>query len=182
MNTQIIPKSYDNRMASTASAVNLRTKNETEIMKPAFEQVYADEHKAMIGLAYLLVHSHSLAEEAVQDSFIKLLDRFDQVENPGGFLRKTTINKCHDLLRRKTKERNLIKKFFSKSEPSSTGVVTSELSDVLTNLDFDQREVVVLKYFLQHQNREIAQILNIPEGTVASRLHRGIKQLKGELA
>jgi len=150
-------------------------------MQETFEQVFQREHKAMIGLAYLLLRSQGQAEEAAQDAFVKLLDKFDSIKNPGGFVRTATINRCHDILRKSSRENNFLRKL-SKRNKEIENEHLIEMSDILAELDFDRKEVIVLRYYLGHQPKEIAEILNIPEGTVKSRLHRALIDLERKLS
>lgn len=142
-----------------------------------FESVFEREHRAMVRLAFLLLGSQSLAEEAVQDAFARLLDRFDTVENPGAYVRTSTVNRCRDLLRRRKLERSAL----SAAPPSSLGEDGVELLDVLAALDQNRREVIVLRFYLGHSASEIAQMLGVAEGTVRSRMQRGLEDLRRQL-
>lgn len=147
-----------------------------------FEEVFRREQEAMVRLAYLLVNSEALAEEAVQDAFARLLDRFETVHNPGGFVRTATINRCRDLQRRQGRERRFLSRirtadvFEDHSSPDA-----GELDDVLAGLEQRRREVVVLRFYLGHSHREIAELLDMREPTVRTTLHRALGDLRQEL-
>lgn len=145
----------------------------------SFEQVFADEHQAMVRLAFLLVGSEAIAEEAVQDAFARLLDRWESIESPGGFVRTATLNRCRDLLRRRKTATRFVRLWRPDPVPE---LGDHYITDLLAGLRRDRREVLVLRFYLGHTTAEIAQLLGIPEGTVRSRMHRGIDELRGELA
>ncbi len=150
----------------------------------SFEDVFAREHEPMLRLAYLLLGSPAQAEEAVQDAFARLLDRYDSVQHPGAYLRTTTLNRCRDLLRSRDRERSFLGRLAGglRSDPTDGSPTTGELDDVLAALAPRRREVVVLRYFLGHNNGEIAELLDIPETTVRSTLHRALHDLRGALS
>lgn len=143
-----------------------------------FEDVFRREHDAMVRLAYLLVNSRPVAEEAVQDAFARLLDRFDSVDNPGGFVRTVTINRCRDLVRRQSSERRFLNRFRPTESANPAEMATGDLDDVLAGLDRRRREVVVLRFYLGHSHKEIAAILGMREPTVRTTLHRALADLR----
>ncbi len=143
-----------------------------------FEAVFAAEHEAMVRLAYLLLGSQAQAEDAVQDAFARLLDRFDEVENPGGFVRTATVNRCRDLLRRRSVERKVLRRL---RPPPDTELEADEMLDALAGLTRVQREVIVLRFYLGCSTSEIAELVGVAEGTIRSRMQRGIEQLRGAL-
>lgn len=147
----------------------------------SFDEVFRREQEAMVRMAYLLVGSQPLAEDAVQDGFARLFDRFDTVENPGGFVRTAVVNRCRDLLRRQKRERILLRRFRYRHEPSTSDHRYGDLTDVLSALDARRREVVVLRFYLGHSHREIATILGMREPTVRTTLHRALADLRAAL-
>jgi len=108
-----------------ADATSLRPSDASPV---TFESVFAAERTAMMRLAYLLLGSETLAEEAVQDAFARLLDRFDRVDNPGGYVRTATVNRCRDLLRRRRHEER-VARLLRTAAPASLGA--DHLHDVL---------------------------------------------------
>lgn len=148
--------------------------------RPSFDEVFAAEHQPMLRLAHLLVDSRELAEDAVQDAFARLLDRFDTVANPGAFLRTCVVNRCRDLGRRRTVERRVLRVLRPRAAEAAAGA--DHLTDVLAGLSRPRREVVVLRYWGGHTLAEIAELLDVPEGTVRSRLHRAHAELKEVLS
>lgn len=152
---------------------------EAELTWVSFDAVFVEEHVAMVRLAYLLLGSESLAEEAVQDAFARLLDRFETVANPGGFVRTATMNRCRDLLRRRKREQRIQRLF---RPPRTVELGADDLADVLAGLSERRHEVIVLRFYLGHTTSEIAELLGIPEGAVRSTMHRALQDLRGVLS
>src|SRR5215470_1874637 len=67
--------------------------------------LYEREREPMVRLAVLLVGSLAVAEEVVQDAFVVVSQRWNELDNPGGYLRTTVVNACRMQLRRHATER-----------------------------------------------------------------------------
>ncbi len=138
-----------------------------------FESLYAEEVDAMARLAFLMVGSEEQAEELVHDAFARLYERWDRVDNPGGYLRTCVVNGCRDRLRRRTVERR-----HATSSPGTAEPATDHLADVLAALPYRQRAAVVLRYYEDRTEADIAELLGVRPGTVKSLLHRGLASLR----
>ena len=88
-----------------AEPIDPVTPAEPAYVEATFEALYADEVDAMARLAFLMVGSEDQAEELVHDAFARLYERWDRVDNPGGYLRTCVVNGCKDRLRRRGVER-----------------------------------------------------------------------------
>lgn len=142
-------------------------------MADTFEALYADEVDAMARLAFLMVGSVDQAEELVHDAFAQLYERWDRVDNPGGYLRTCVVNGCRDRLRRRDVERR-----HPSGSPGTSEQETDLLADVLATLPYKQRAAVVLRYYEDRSEADIAQLLGVRPGTVKSLLHRGLASLR----
>jgi RNA polymerase sigma-70 factor (sigma-E family) len=140
---------------------------------PSFEALYADEVDAMARLAFLMVGSTDQAEELVHDAFARLYERWDRVDNPGGYLRTCVVNGCKDRLRHRSVERR-----HPVGDPASGHDEVDELADVLATLPYRQRAAVVLRYYEDRSEADIAELLGVRPGTVKSLLHRGLARLR----
>ncbi len=139
--------------------------------------------------AYLIVYDAPAAEDIAQEAFISAirnLDRFDRRRPFGPWLHRIVVNRSIDWVRlRKLRREALYVDDAVESEAagrgeaggSECGGVSRELMDALGRLSSDQRAVVVLRYLLDHTPGEIASALDLPRGTVNSRLRRGLDQL-----
>lgn len=141
-----------------------------------FEQLFEAEHPSVVRMAYLMLGRTGEAEEVAQEAFTELLVRWGSIRNPEGYLRTVAVNRCRDIGRRRTVRDRALRRIRTREEP----VAGDYLLDALLQLEPELREVIVLRFYLDHTVPEIASILVSPEGTVKSRLHRALGRL-GEL-
>jgi RNA polymerase sigma-70 factor (sigma-E family) len=138
-----------------------------------FESLYADEVGGMARLAFLMVGSEAQAEELVHDAFARLYERWDRVDNPGAYLRTCVVNGCRDRLRRRRVEQR-----HASAAPRAGEPETEHLADALAALPYKQRAAVVLRYYEDRSEADIAELLGVRPGTVKSLLHRGLASLR----
>ena len=139
--------------------------------------LYRRQRVAMIRLARLLTGSTSVAEEVVQDAFLRIHQRKVQPENPDGYLRTTVTNLCKGHLRRLRLERRLPQRdpgTFNDPEVDETWAA-------VCRLPFRQRAVLALRFYEDLPEAEIARVLGCRPGTVKSSLHRGLSKLREEM-
>ena len=145
----------------------------------SFDDVYRECRPPMLRVAYLIVGSHALAEELVQDAFLRLHEHFDDVENPGGYLRTIVVRLSVAVRNRTAAEANRLAAAY---EPAPTGDAEIDSTwDALIRLRPERRAVLVLRFYEDMRPAEIAHLLDVREGTVRSRLHRGLADLRREL-
>jgi RNA polymerase sigma factor (sigma-70 family) len=149
------------------------------IGRDEFESLYRREHGPMLRLAVLLVGSRSVAEEIVQDAFAVTTERWATLSNPGGYLRGCVVNGCRMALRRRATE-SRIELNISTVIDGPTELI--ELQDALRRLSERQRIVIVLRYFLDLPDKDIAPLLGARVATVRSLAHRALRVLRKELA
>ena len=143
------------------------------------EALYAVERPAMFALARLLLGSDSLAEEVIQEAFLRLHAKSGiAVSSPGGYLRTTVVNLCRDYQRRRKLEERQPAPGYRMALPAEI----DEAWEAVDRLPPGQREVVVMRYYLDLAEGEIAGLLGCRVGTVKSRLHRALRQLRKELS
>jgi len=141
--------------------------------------LYEREQPAMVRLACLLVRSRALAEEVVQDAFAAVGERWAQLDNPGGYLRTTVVNGCRMVLRRRDTEQR-----HARDDAATIDAPTAlvELRDALDRLTDRELAVVVLRYFVDLPDAEIAHVLECRDATVRSLAHRALAKLRKELS
>jgi RNA polymerase sigma-70 factor (ECF subfamily) len=137
--------------------------------------------------AFLVLRDRELARDAVQDALIRAwrdlrslrdADRFD------GWIYRLTINACLDLIRRRQRrpiEVEIVPLFSPRGPDPAIHVADRALVDrVLRRLDEPGRAIVVLHYYLGLPLTEVAVSLGVPIGTVKSRLHRALSEMRAE--
>lgn len=141
----------------------------------SFEDVFRRESLGMVRLAFLMVGSAPLAEELVQDAFARLLERWDGVEQPAAYLRICVVNGCRSAHRRRAVER----KHAVYRDAAVAGVLGADhLQDALAALPVKRRAAIILRYYHDLSEAEIADALGVRPGTVKSLVSRGLAQLR----
>lgn len=131
--------------------------------------------------AYLVVHDSAAAEDIAQESMIaaiSALDRFDTSKPLAPWLNKIAVNNALKWLRSPARRENgAVAPELAHAPPSSSKEVSDPVMRALASLGAEHRAVVVLRYLLDCTPGEIAKALELPRGTVNSRLRRGLDQL-----
>lgn len=130
--------------------------------------------------AYLVVHDGAAAEDVAQDAFLAALDaldRFDRRRPFGPWLHRIVINRAIDWGRREALRARVDAESAREERPVPAGEIGEDLMAALAALEVEQRAVVVLRHLLEYTPGEIAQMLDLPRGTVNSRLRRALDQL-----
>ena len=133
--------------------------------------------------AYLVVHDSALAEDIAQEAFlaaIRNLDRFDRRRPFGPWLHRIVVNRAIDAARARTLRRETELPDDPTSAPDADPPDRTVLA-ALAALPPDQRAVVVLRHLLGYTPGEIGALLDVPRGTVNSRLRRGLDEMKEHL-
>lgn len=143
------------------------------------ESLFKAERVPMVRLATLMVGSRAIAEEVVQDAFVSISERWNGLDRPGAYLRTTVVNGCAQTLRRRSVEdRHRSVEFETPGEIPERLI---ELHSALARLTDRQRIVVVLRYFADVPDEEIARTLDVRPSTVRSLAHRALTVLRREL-
>jgi RNA polymerase sigma-70 factor (sigma-E family) len=143
-----------------------------------FEQLYRDRYAPMVRLAYLLVDRNDIAEELVQDAFVRVHAKWKSVDNPPAYLRTAVVNACRNEQRRRRAARR-VAATEEVAEYVGEGV---ELLDALRVLSEDRRAALVLRYYEDLSTDEIASVLGVAPGTVKSMTHRALAELREVLS
>ncbi len=128
----------------------------------------------MVRLAFLLTGSLDVAQDVVQDAFVSVHRAWSRVRDPRAYLRRAVVNACTSHHRRMFRERR------TSASPGSTIVDlgADELFDVLETLPARQHAAIVLRYWHDLDESDIASALGCRPGTVGSLLHRAIARLR----
>ena len=128
--------------------------------------------------AYLVTHDTGAAEDIAQESFlaaIRALDRFDRRRPFGPWLHRIVVNRAIDWTRARK-----LRGEVELSESAASVPAPDDPQDTLAalaRLPPEQRAVIVMRYLLEFTPGEIAEALDLPRGTVNSRLRRGLDAL-----
>jgi RNA polymerase sigma-70 factor, ECF subfamily len=136
--------------------------------------------------AYLVVHDAAGAEDVAQEAFlaaVRALDRFDSTRPFGPWLHRIVVNRAIDWARARALRREVGAEEAVAAAPAPepgdvAGRPSGAVLAALASLTPDHRAVIVLRYLLEYTPGEIARILELPRGTVNSRLRRGLDSLQ----
>ena len=147
----------------------------------AMARLYSLHWRRAYRAAYLVVHDATAAEDIAQDGFLAAvgaLDRFDRRRPFGPWLHRIVVNRALDWARREALRRKVAREqsVFEPLPPPHE--VSGEMVAALKELPAEQRAVVVLRHLLEYTPGEIAEMLELPRGTVNSRLRRGLDRLR----
>jgi RNA polymerase sigma-70 factor, ECF subfamily len=135
--------------------------------------------------AYLIVHDRAAAEDIAQEAFVSAvdhLDHFDRRRRFAPWLGRIVANRAIDFARARAARREIAgAPPFEAPERDAGGRLSEDLVAALRTLAPEQRAVVVLRYVLELTPGEIARALELPRGTVNSRLRRALDALAARL-
>jgi RNA polymerase sigma-70 factor, ECF subfamily len=146
----------------------------------AIAQLYSAHWPRAHRAAYLVVHDAAAAEDVAQDGFLAAIDsleRFDRRRPFGPWLHRIVVNRAIDWARRESLRRKAGEAEELPAAEAPASAVGEDLMQALAQLPYEQRAVVVLRYLLDYSPGEIAEMLELPRGTVNSRLRRALDRL-----
>lgn len=147
----------------------------------------------MVRVAWLLVRDQQVAEEVVQDALVAVHRRWNHLENHDtavAYLRVCVVNGARSVLRHRRVERGHLAReagsataYGRMSEPSAEAEAMQHsehdaMIEALHGLPRRQREVLVLRYYLDLSEAQIADALQIAPGSVKAHAHRGLAALR----
>jgi RNA polymerase sigma-70 factor (sigma-E family) len=154
----------------------------------AVTELYSLHYRALVRLAALLVRDTPTAEEVVQDSFVAMhggWQRLRDAEKALAYLRQAVVNRSRSVLRHRTVvDKNLQKAPPDMPSAEHGALVLLERSAVvaaLRELPDRQREAIVLRYYADLSEAEIAAAMKISRGAVKSHTARGMTALRTAL-
>lgn len=193
------PPPYDQRRDTRAAGRSPSDTTATDLLhavadgdEAAFAALYDAVSGRVYGLARRITRNHALAEEVMQDVMVDVWRRaphFDGQRGSGiGWILMMAHRRSVDRVRRTTASRArdardaaiqpvpapIDERLVRDDERRQVAAALDELTDL-------QREAIQLAYYEGHTYREVAQLLDVPEGTARSRLRDGIRQLRATL-
>jgi RNA polymerase sigma-70 factor (sigma-E family) len=162
------------------------TLSRTEETSRDFADVFAAHHAEALRVAYLLTGDRHRAEDVVSEAFVKVFRRWGAgVEQPRAYIRRAVVNEANSRFRRLALERREAAKR-SGDERGARGA-DEQLADqdavfkALRRLPERQRTALVLRYYSDLPEREVAEAMGVSVGTVKSSVSRGLERLRAEL-
>jgi RNA polymerase sigma-70 factor, ECF subfamily len=149
-----------------------------------FEALFRVHWPRAYRAAYLVVHDPAAAEDIAQEAFlaaIRALGRFDRRRPFGPWLHRIVVNRAIDFARTRALRREVGAEQVEAPDVRAPATVSDRVVAALRELSPDHRAVVVLRYLLEYTPGEIAALLDVPRGTVNSRLRRGLDELAARL-
>jgi RNA polymerase sigma-70 factor (ECF subfamily) len=159
----------------------------------ALAEAFRRHAGAAHGLARRVLGDDSLAEEVVQEIFLRLWNAPDRFDPDRGSLRSFLLAQAHgravDLLRSDVSRRRREEKDARSTAEAGYDIehevwdlaVADHVKEAVSGLPVDERKAIELAYFGGHSYREVAEMLGAPEGTVKSRIRSGLRRMRGDL-
>lgn len=154
---------------------------------PEFDEWVAQRGAALLRFAYLLTRDHARAEEAVQDALIAAYSRWARIcrgQDPEAYVRRSIVNadisRWRRFLRRETPTADLTPSG-SGPDHAETQAEQDAVWTLCATLPTKQRAAVILRYYEDLPDAEIADILDCSPATVRSQIHRALATLRTTL-
>jgi RNA polymerase sigma-70 factor, ECF subfamily len=147
-------------------------------LEALFREHWPRAHRA----AFLVVQDGAAAEDIAQEAFlaaVRNLDRFDRKRPFGPWLHRIVVNRSIDWARARAFRRETAEvESGEEYDTGDLGTFSQGVAAGLASLAPEHRAVIVLRYLLEYTPGEIADLLDVPRGTVNSRLRRGLDRLE----
>lgn len=166
-----------------------------------FEREFMPHIDSLYNFAYRLAYDEDDANDLVQDTFLKayrFFDSYEQGTNAKAWLFRILKNSFINEYRKKSKQPakvdyNEVESYYNSEDTEANATVDlridtvkdmmgDEITNALNSLDLDFRTIIILSDLEGFKYEEMAKILDIPIGTVRSRLHRARNMLKEQLS
>jgi RNA polymerase sigma-70 factor (sigma-E family) len=155
--------------------------DEATVDRPAFVALFEEHYASLVRLARLLVDDHGSGEEVVQDAFVRMYRRWSRIDDPVRYLRTAVVNGARSRLRHRAVVRRYVAPTTRPVAPVEDEVVVlsehAAVANAVRALPRRQRECLVLRYYADLSEAEIATTLGISRGSVKSHASRGIAAL-----
>ena len=150
--------------------------------RDAFDQVVDRYGLRLLRTARLILRDESLAEDAVQETFIKAWNGIRNLrdEDPGPWLTRIAMNESISSYRRRHRFEGLVERFgrFRSEADQPASEERLDLARALDRLTVEQRSAIALRYYQDLSVEETAKVLQIPVDTLKSRLKTALRRLR----
>jgi RNA polymerase sigma-70 factor, ECF subfamily len=160
----------------------------------ALAEIYRRHGGAVYGLARKVLNNQAEAEDVAQEVFLRLWNQPERFDPTRGNLRSFLLTQSHaravDTIRSLTSARR--REISDAASTAGAGydvhreawdvMVSEEVLRALRALPEDERRAIELAYFEGHTYIQVAEILNVPEGTIKGRIRNGMRRMRGDLS
>lgn len=155
-----------------------------------FEEFALDNWQGLVRAARFLLNDRQLAEDAVQTALMRTFRHWHSAKaNPRAYSRAVLVNVCRDQWRYSHRRQEVaiapdVIQVTAKVSATGPDTVIDHmlLQDALERLSNHEREVLVLRFYLDLSVSDTARLLKVPEGTVKSVTSRAIEKLRRDLS
>lgn len=195
----ILGVNYPKASLKTLSVQNKETVSDEQLYKlsstgneAAFTHLYSKYHRVLTSFANTFMFNQEQSEDIVQEVFIKIIqqpEHFDVNRKLSSWLFTVTANACRNRLRDEQNRARIREEVFTKSDETvkpetshiDRRIVRDKIYSILAKYSERDRQLYTLRYEQDLTFREIAEILELPEGTVKSGVFYLLKKMKNEL-
>lgn len=151
----------------------------------AFAEFYRRELAGQTRRATLIVGERELACDIVHEAFVAVFRRWASIAEPGPYLSTTVLNACRDATRRAGRHRTAVGLHAAMTPQAAPAADAAAADDAvwaaLAHLPFRQRAAVVLRFYEQRSETEIALALDCRPGSVGPLITRALRTLRTRL-
>jgi len=146
-----------------------------------FESFYVRLWPTTCRLGAVLTGHVDIGEDIAQEAFLRVRERFDSLDTPEAYIRRTLINLA------KTEATSAARRHVREARAAAHGVSSATelrdevVLDAMKRLPFEQRSALVLRYWADWCDESIAEALGCRRATVRSHVRRGLMRLRAEL-
>lgn len=150
-------------------------------LHPQFEDFYAQHFALATRWAVGLTGQRADAEDLAHEALLKVEARFSRLDKPGAYLRRALVNVCRSWHRARTRSR--LRELRSQDPANITCLNTStvETLELLAGLPYKQRAAIVLRFWADWSDADIAKALACRASTVRVLVHRGVMALRSDI-
>jgi RNA polymerase sigma-70 factor (sigma-E family) len=164
---------------------SITTTRELRISDRSLAALYERHADQALGLAYLLTGDRALAEDLMHDAFVRVARRFVQIREPdafGSYLRRAVVNGANSHFRRRAIERRHLAAQVRPDEAAEADAADRvTVRRALLRLPVRQRTALVLRFYEDIPEREIAELMRCRLGAVKQLVYRAMQTLRREL-
>jgi RNA polymerase sigma factor (sigma-70 family) len=165
------------RMERTSSFTQARDA-QTAAAPFTFEDLFAEQHERLYRALYLIVGNSHEAEELMQDAFLRVLERWDRIVDPAGYLYRCALNATSSRFRRLTVAAKRTLTPGEPEDPFAAADLRDEMVRALRALPERQRAALVLLDLLDYRSEDAAGSMGVTPATVRSLASHGRAAMK----